>query len=343
MAAVTPPSPDRPTPVPPSAFGLFAASAAVVGSGLLAWLAWTYYFDSPWTRDGSVRVYTAQVAAEVSGRVTDVLVSDNQAVRKGDVLFRIDDRDYRIAVLRAQAALERAAAELRNSQAKAARRNQLDDLAVSIEVRQTYQSVADAAQAAYQGATADLDNAKLNLERVEVRSPVNGYVTNLLLQAGTYATIGQAAMTLINADSYWVAGYFEETQLRQIAVGDPVSITLMGYSDAPIEGEVESLARGIMDPNATPGVAGLPSVNPVFTWVRLAQRIPVRIRIKQLPPDQHLAAGMTATVRVRPRQGPGPTPQFLGCESSFAKWASEWRRLLGARLGGPSCTGRDVG
>jgi multidrug resistance efflux pump len=315
-ARVQPPTP-LPRPAVPSVFGLFAVATVLAGAGLLAWLAWAYYVDTPWTRDGSVRVYTAQVAAEISGQVTEVLVADNQTVRKGDVLFRIDPRDYRIAVKRAQAAVARAAAQVANARAEADRRNRLDDLAVSDEVRQTYQSNAEAAEAAYQGAVADLENAELNLSRVEVRSPVNGAVTNLLLQAGTYAIAGQAALTLINSDSYWVAGYFEETQLRRIRVGDAARIVLMGYPDRVLNGRVQSLAGGIMDPNATPGVAGLPSVNPVFTWVRLAQRIPVRVTLDAVPDDVTLAAGLTATVSVAagaapPSRAPGgatiPTP-----------------------------------
>lgn len=287
-----------PVQVAPSAFGLFAIFVVLAGSAMLGWLAWRYYYDTPWTRDASVRVYTAQVAPQASGQVTAVLVGDNQKVSKGDVLFRIDDRDYQIAVRRAQAAVDRAQAQLVNSEAEARRREELSDVAISPEVRQTFESAAEIAKAAYDGAVVDLDNARLNLSRVEVRSPVNGFVTNLLLQAGTYATIGQAAMTLVDSDSYWIAGYFEETQLRRIHAGDAATITLMGFPDQPIAGHVESLAHGIMDPNAAPGVAGLPAVNPVFTWVRLAQRIPVRITIDALPEGLHLAAGMTATAHV---------------------------------------------
>ncbi|MET0315128.1 MAG: HlyD family secretion protein, partial [Hansschlegelia sp.] len=290
-------------PPAPSAFGLVAVLALLIGSGALAWLAWSYYEYSPWTRDGIVRAYTAQVAPEVSGRVVSVLVGDNQVVRKGDVLFRIDDRDYAIAVQQAQAALDRAQAQLKNCQAEAARRAHLTDLAVTLEERQTYQSNADAAQASYEGAVAELAKAKLELERTEVHSPVNGYVTDLLLQAGTYANAGVAAMTLVDSDSFWVTGYFEETQLQRIQVGEPASVVLMGYPGAPIAGRVESLGRGVTDPNAAPGVAGLPAVNPVFTWVRLAQRIPVRIHVDHWPATIDVAAGMTATVHVGPDQG----------------------------------------
>ncbi|PNG24436.1 HlyD family secretion protein [Methylocella silvestris] len=301
-----------PVPATPSAFGLFTVFVVLAGAVVLGWLAWRYYFDTPWTRDATVRVYTAQVAPQVSGQVTAVLVGDNQRIKKGDLLFRIDDRDYLIAARRAETALARAQAQMVNSQAEAARRDELSDAAVSPEVRQTFESEAEIAKAAYDSAMVDLDNARLNLNRVEVRSPVNGYVTNLLLQTGTYATIGQAAMTLVDSDSYWVSGYFEETQIARIRPGDPAEIILMGFPDQPIEGRVESLARGIMDPNATPGVAGLPAVNPVFTWVRLAQRIPVRITFDAAPKGVHLAAGMTATVHVlaqpRPDAGTASAP-----------------------------------
>lgn len=307
------PAPSRAPAAPavaPPAFTLAAAGMVVTGAGLLAWLAWDYYVDTPWTRDGTVRAYTAQVAPEVSGRVTAVAVSDDQAVQRGDVLFRIDDQDYRIAVRRAQAALDRAKAALTDSRAEAERRERLSDLAVSAEVRQTYESQAAAALAAYEGAQADLDKANLDLERTTVRSPVNGFVTNRLLQAGTYAVSGTAAMTLIDSDTYWVAGYFEETQLRRIRIGDGATVALMGFPDLPLAGRVEGIGRGITDPNAAPGVAGLPAVNPVFTWVRLAQRIPVRIRIAAVPGSLHLAAGMTATVRVRPATpSPGSAPR----------------------------------
>ena len=296
----------------PSVFGLFAICVVLAGSAVLAWLAWRYYFDTPWTRDGNVRVYTAQVAPQVSGQVTSVLVSDNQKVSKGDVLFRIDDRDYVIAVKRAEAGLDRAKALWVNSQAEAERRQQLSNAAVSTEVVQTYESNAEVAKSAYDLAVVDLENAKLNLARVEVVSPVNGFVTNLLLQTGTYANVGQAAMTLVDSDSYWVAGYFEETQLRRVHVGDSAAITLMGFPDQPLQGHVQSLAHGIMDPNAAPGVAGLPSVNPVFTWVRLAQRIPVRIAIDRLPEGVHLAAGMTATVHVLAPPQPAEAGAQLG-------------------------------
>ena len=151
-------------------------------------------------------------------------------------------------------------------------------MAVTVEEKQTFASTAVAAQAQYQQAVANLDQARVNLERTQIRSPVNGWVTNLLAQLGDYANVGQNKISLVDADSFWVDGYFEETNLGAIREGDPASIKLMGYSQI-VRGHVGSIARGINVANAQPEQQGLATVNPIFTWVRLAQRIPVRIHI----------------------------------------------------------------
>ena len=154
-----------------------------------------------------------------------------------------------------------------------------------------------AAQAAYDQAVASYRVAKLNLARTEVRAPVNGYVTNLLMSRGDYATAGRAMLAIVDSDSYYVAGYFEETKLRHIRIGDRVSIRLMAYS-APLTGHVDSVARAITDRDNTLGNDLIANVNPTFSWVRLAQRIPVRIAIDDVPKGIVLSAGMTATVVV---------------------------------------------
>jgi multidrug resistance efflux pump len=143
----------------------------------------------------------------------------------------------------------------------------------------------------------------VNLERTQIHSPVNGYVTNLLAQLGDYATIGQKIISLVDADSFWIDGYFEETSLERIRDGDPATVKLMGYSQL-VHGHVGGVARGINVPNAQPDQAGLASVNPIFTWVRLAQRVPVRIHIDQVPDGVRLVAGTTATVQIDPRPKP---------------------------------------
>ena len=271
--------------------------ALAAGLGLAMWDA---YMGAPWTRDGTVRAYVVTMAPEVAGRIVELPVADNQFVHKGDLLMLIDPTNYKIGVSLAEAAVQQAQANAQNVAREAQRRQNLSDLAETVEDRQTYQSNALVAQAQYQQAVANLDQARVNLERTQIRSPVNGWVTNLLAQLGDYATVGQNTISLVDADSFWVDGYFEETNLGSIREGDPASIKLMGYSQI-VRGHVGSLARGINVANAQPNGQGLATVNPIFTWVRLAQRIPVRIRIDQVPDGVVLAAGMTATVQIDPR------------------------------------------
>jgi RND family efflux transporter MFP subunit len=254
---------------------------------------------APWTRDGTVRAYVVTIAPQVAGQIVKLPVADNQFVRKGELLMTIDPTDYKIAVDLAQAAAERARVTAHNGEREAERRQELTKLAVTKEEKQTYESEAIADQALYQQAVANLNQARVNLQRTEIRSPVNGYVTNLLTQLGDYATVGENIISLVDADSYWVDGYFEETNLDRIGKGDPATIKLMGYK-RPLEGHVDSVARAITVANAQPGREGLASVNPIFTWVRLAQRIPVRIHIDRVPQGVRLVAGMTATVEIEP-------------------------------------------
>jgi multidrug resistance efflux pump len=264
----------------------------------LAWMAWLYYEYSPWTRDGRVRVDTVQVAPEVSGTVVSLAVKHLQYVHKGDLLFQIDQGTFRNDVAQAVGRLAEAKAQASYLNAEAERRQKLTDLSVSAEEKENAVGIAQGARDAITAATGALDQATLNLERTTVRSAVNGWVTDLLLQQGSFANAGQPAMTVVNADSFWVVGYFEETKLPRIKVGDEARLTLMAYPGYPIVGHVAGLNRGISVANAAPAVQGLPSVDPVFTWVRLAQRIPIRIELDSVPCPIMLAAGMTATVSI---------------------------------------------
>lgn len=266
----------------------------------LGWAMWEAYMGSPWTRDGTVRVYVVTMAPEVTGRIVELPVADNQFVHKGDLLMVIDPTNYKIAVSLAEAAVQQAQVNAKNAEREAERRAELSSLAVTKETQQTYEASAVAAQAQHEQAVANLDQARVNLERTQIRSPVNGWVTNLLAQLGDYATAGQNEISIVNADSFWVDGYFEESNLGAINEGDPATIKLMGRSEV-IRGHVGSIARGINVPNAQPNQAGLATVNPIFTWVRLAQRIPVRVQIDQVPGGVHLVAGMTATVQIEPQ------------------------------------------
>lgn len=279
------------------ALRLLATLAILACAGLAAAFVWDFYVRVPWTRDGRVRVQVASVAPQVSGQIVALNVADNQAVRAGDVLYAIDPVDYEVAVTAAEAEVKNREADLQVKQTQAARREQLTTLSTSIEEKQQYAGTAKIAEAALDSARAQLRQAKVNLARATVRSPVNGRVTNLLLRVGDYATKGSVNIAVIDTDSFWIDGYFEETKMAGIRVGDPVEAALMGY-EAPLKGRVESVTLGISTANASPSIQGLPSVDPVYTWVRLAQRVPVRIRIEHVPEGLTLVAGMTCTVSV---------------------------------------------
>lgn len=259
---------------------------------------WQHYMSDPWTRDARVRADIVAVAPDMSGLVSDVLVKDNDAVKKGDILFRIDSQRFQIAMEQAQAAAEGAKATLEQASRDRQRRYQLGGV-VSQQQKEASQAAEAQAQASYLGAHANLELARLNRERSEVRAPVNGTITNLSLRPGNYVTTGSAQMALVDTDSLRVEGYFEETKLARIHIGDVVSVKLIGQS-GKIEGHVESIAAGIEDRERTAGSGLLANINPTFSWVRLAQRIPVRIAFDNVPIGTQLVAGMTATVAVLP-------------------------------------------
>jgi multidrug resistance efflux pump len=274
--------------------------STVLVSILLSWVMWEAYLSAPWTRDGQVRAYVVTMAPEVAGRVVGLPVADNQFVHKGELLMTIDPTDYQIAVSLAEAALQRAQANAENLEAEAKRRRELSTLSTSVEEKQSYESNALIARASFQQAVSNLGQARVNLDRTRILSPVDGYVTNLLTQTGDFAAIGQKAIAIVDANSFWVDGYFEETNLEKIHEGDPAKVKLMGYSDV-VGGHVSGVSRGINVPNAQPDQVGLASVNPIFTWVRLAQRVPVHIQIDQVPDGIRLVAGITATVQIEPK------------------------------------------
>jgi RND family efflux transporter MFP subunit len=258
---------------------------------------WDYYMNEPWTRDGHVRADVVPVAPDVPGFVTDVLVKDNQQVQRGDVLFRIDRARYEIALKQAEAVLLGKRAMLEEANADLKRYSALTPgLVVSTQRMDQVTAVQGSAQAAFDQATADLGLAKLNLERSEVRAAVNGVVTNMELRPGTYLTPGKGVLALLDSDTLRVEGYFEETKLPRIHLGDAVNVRLLG-SHQPLRGRVESVAAGIEDRDRSAGTTLLANVNPTFNWVRLAQRVPVRIALDRAERNE-LVAGATATVEV---------------------------------------------
>ncbi|WP_183824531.1 efflux RND transporter periplasmic adaptor subunit [Aliirhizobium cellulosilyticum] len=290
------------TPLPQSRLAkllpVLWTSLALIAASVGAWTSWTLYMESPWTRDGTIRAYTITVTPQVSGRLAELAVRSDQFVKKGDLLMVVETNDYAIEVESAEAAVAIAKADLENKQAEAARRVKLNGLAISQETEQSALTAAAVAAATYKQARASLDKANLDLQRTRIYAPVDGYITNLVIQPGDYATAGQRALSLVDSGSFWVDAYFEESLIRKINVGDKAVVKLMAYP-SPVNGVVAGIGRGIAVANATPDAVGLPTVNPVFTWVRLAQRIPVRVEFDpSLLSGIRLTAGMTATVSI---------------------------------------------
>ncbi|MBB2494448.1 efflux RND transporter periplasmic adaptor subunit [Aquipseudomonas ullengensis] len=292
-----------------SVFSLLATLLILAVALLIGRTLWVNYMDTPWTRDGRVRADIINVAADVSGVVVDVPVHDNQQVKRGDLLLQIDPEHYQLAVRQAEALVASRQATLAMRQQNAKRRAAMDEQVVSRESLDDASNLALAAAADVQQARAALAAAQLNLARTQVRASVDGYVTNLNVHRGDYARVGEAKLALVDQDSYWVYGYFEETKLPHIRVNDPVELQLM--SGERLRGHVESVARAIYDRDNPDSRELVADVNPTFNWVRLAQRVPVRIHIDEVPDGVLLAAGITATVIVTP-QGQEPLTGSAG-------------------------------
>jgi multidrug resistance efflux pump len=266
--------------------------ALVVGR----WL-WAYYQEAPWTRDGRVRADVVTIAPDVSGLVAEVAVHDNQTVKRGDILFRIDPDRFELALAQSDAALANRKAQMDEAAREATRYERLNEISVSKEVQEQRLTNAEATAAAYRQAVADRAVAELNLRRAVVTSPVDGTVTNVLLEPGDYVTTGKGVMALVDSATLRIEGYFEETKLPKIHVNDPVQVRLMGEPQI-LTGHVESIAAGIADRERSDSPDLLANINPTFDWVRLAQRVPVRVKPDMVPPGVQLVVGRTATVTV---------------------------------------------
>ncbi|ATR84706.1 efflux transporter periplasmic adaptor subunit [Pseudomonas sp. HLS-6] len=271
---------------------LVLAAAVVIGRQL-----WVQYMNTPWTRDGRVRADIINVAADVPGYVVDVPVRDNQLVKKGDLLMQIDPEHYELEVKQAQALVASRKATWEMRKVNASRRADMDNLVISKENRDDASNIANSAMADYQHAQAQLAAAELNLKRTRILATVDGYVTNLNVHRGDYARTGEAKMAVVDKNSFWVYGFFEETKLPHVRVGDQADLQMM--SGEVLKGHVESISRGIYDRDNPESRELIADVNPTFNWVRLAQRVPVRIHIDEVPEGFLLAAGTTCTVVVK--------------------------------------------
>jgi RND family efflux transporter MFP subunit len=281
---------------------LVVVAFAIVGG---KWL-WVHYNVEPWTRDGRIRADVVLVSPDVNGLVTEVRVKNDQSVEAGEILLILDRPRYELALRQANAAVISAQVELAQAERESARNHGLTDLVTSEQVEEG-QAKVDQLSAQLNSARVQRDTAELNLERTIIRAPVKGIVTNVELQPGDYATAGHQVLALVATDSIHVDGYFEETKLPRIRVGDRAIVRIMGIP-TDLTGQVESIDAGIEDRERSSSSTNIANVNPSFSWVRLAQRIPVRIRLDPDVGDVRLIAGRTATVSIlepagRPLEG----------------------------------------
>ena len=263
---------------------------------VVVWRMTMYYMFAPWTRDGHIRADVVQIAPDVSGLIKQVDVRDNQPVTRDQVLFIIDQERFRLALRQAQAVVADRKETLAQAQRESKRNRGLGNL-VARELLEESQSRELRAQSALTEAEVAVDSAQLNLDRTVVRSPVDGYVNDRAPRVNEFVTAGKPVLSIVDSSSFHIDGYFEETKLDGIHVGQSVDIRVIG-DNARLRGHVESIVAGIEDRDRTSGQNLLPNVNPAFSWVRLAQRIPVRIVFDDVPADFRMIAGRTATVSI---------------------------------------------
>ncbi|WP_368300999.1 efflux RND transporter periplasmic adaptor subunit [Kluyvera sichuanensis] len=272
---------------------LLIAALAIIA----CWLVWNYYMQSPWTRDGKIRAEQVDITPQVSGSILTLNVKDNQFVRAGDVLFQIDPTPWKIAEMNADAKLAKAQSDLSRASHEVERRRGLSQNFISAEDLDTANMTLKAAQANFDAAKAEREHARWQLAQTNVKAPVDGWVTNLSTRVGNYAAVGHPVFALIDSHSFYVVGYFEETKLRHIREGNRADVVL--YSDdKKLQGHVSSIGRAIHDQSLATDGKLVADIKPTIPWVRLAQRVPVRIELDALPADTVLVAGTTCTVSI---------------------------------------------
>jgi multidrug resistance efflux pump len=262
---------------------------------------YSVYLSNPWTRDGQVRAQVIQITPRVSGPIVELPIKDNQLVKAGELLFKIDPRTFQAAVKQAQADLQQAQVEADDAKDEADRARNIrkrDRGAMSEQQLERKEYDQRGAEAAVLGDKAELEQAQLSLEFTEVKASVDGYVTNLNLRLGSQAVANQSALALVDVNSFWVHGYFRENYIEGISEGNRAIVTLMSYPDKPLEGTVDSLGWGIAQDDGSTGYNLLPIISPTFEWIRLAQRVPVRVHLQEVPDDVKLRVGTTASVLV---------------------------------------------
>ncbi|MEC6907866.1 HlyD family secretion protein [Photobacterium piscicola] len=284
---------------------LFITSSFVIIA--LAAIGWKYqqYIINPWTRDGLVRAQIVQITPRVTGPIISLNIKDNSEVKAGQVLFVVDPRPYKIAVEKAKGNLDQTKAQLQRAQDEATRERELIQRqpgAISKMTLVQQKISVTLAQAGVEAAQAAYDQSKLDLSFTKVIAPVDGYITNLNLNIGSQVVANQPVVALIDKHSFWVEGFFKETDIKDVASGDKATVTLMAYGDQPLKGLVESIGYGISHKNGSTGLSLLPNVSPTFQWIRLAQRIPVQIHLDHIPDGIQFRIGSSASIVIHKKQ-----------------------------------------
>ena len=259
------------------------------------------YSNNPWTREGQVSAYIVSITPRVTGQVINVYVEDNSQVKQGDLLFEIDPSIYKAAYHKALATQKQAVALLakaKNEEQRALKLEKRTPGAVPVLTLNNLNNAVETAVANVELAKANVEEAKLNLDYTKVYAPTNGYITNLNLRVGSQVVANSPVVALIDEDSFWIEGYFKETDLVGVNPEDIAYVTLMMHNDVQLKGEIKSIGYGIAKQDGSTGNDLLPNVNPNFQWIRLAQRIPIKVKLDELPDDLQLRVGMTASIKI---------------------------------------------
>lgn len=284
---------------PSSTVRVFITLITVFIAIVLVVFVYRNFLRHPWTRDGQVRAQVVKLTARVTGPIVELPIKDNQFVKRGDLLWKIDPDTFKIAVERAESILQQKkvlAEEAEDIATRASGAHHHYSGAVSEQRLVQAINMQRQADATVLAAKSELDKVKLDLAFTEIYSPVDGYITHLKIHLGTHVVADSPILALVDTNTFWVVGFFKETLIKNIHINDKAIVKLMSYPDKPIEGIVESIGWGIAQDNGSTSHDLLPTINPTFDWIRLAQRIPVRVKIKKLPEGVTLRVGSTATV-----------------------------------------------
>ncbi len=270
-------------------------------AGTVAYTYYQSYTSNPWTRDGQVSAHIVSITPRVTGQVTQVHVDDNSHVSKGDLLFEIDPSIYKAAYDKALATQKQALALLakaKNEEQRAVNLQKRTPGAVPILTLNNLSNAVETSAANVELAKANVEEAQLNLKFTKVYAPTNGYITNLNLRAGSQVVANTPVVALIDEDSFWIEGYFKETDLVGVESNNKALVTLMMHNDTVLEGRIKSIGFGVAKQDGSIGNDLLPNVNPNFQWIRLAQRIPIKVELDTVPEDLQLRVGMTASIKI---------------------------------------------